>query len=186
MSAPSPLWADAREVLSEWTAPDSHQEALRQRFLAHLATHADALDRACRPAHLTTSALVLSPGHDRVLLTLHAKAGRWFQLGGHTEPGDVSLLGAARREATEESGLRHLRWHPAPVHLDAHPVDFCHPRGTVDHLDVRFVAVAAEATAPVLSAESDDVRWWPVGDLPGDEPSMRALVRLGRRSLQTV
>ena len=39
-----------------------------------------------------------------MLLTLHAKAGQWFQLGGHCEPGDATLAGAATREAAEESG----------------------------------------------------------------------------------
>lgn len=185
MSAPSLLWADAHEVLSRWTAPTPDQEALRRRFVGHLATHVDALDRASAPAHLTASTLVLSPGHDKVLLTLHAKAGRWFQLGGHAEPGDSSLLGAARREAEEESGLRHLSWRLGPVHLDAHPVAFCHPRGPVDHLDVRFVAVAHHGAAAVGSEESHDLRWWPISDLPTDEPSMRALVFLARQALLT-
>ncbi len=36
------------------------------------------------------------PTTEQVLLTLHAKAGRWFQLGGHCEPGDV-LAGRRRR-----------------------------------------------------------------------------------------
>jgi 8-oxo-dGTP pyrophosphatase MutT (NUDIX family) len=185
VSAPSPLWADAHQVLSGWTAPTPAQEALRRRYLGHLDTHGDAMRRSCHPAHLTASALVLSPGHDRVLLTLHAKAGRWFQLGGHTEASDRTLLESARREAEEESGLRHLRWHPAPVHLDAHRVEFCHPRGPVDHLDVRFVAVAPPGAEAVRSDESHDLRWWPAGELPTREPSMRELVGLARRCLET-
>ena len=40
-----------------------------------------------------------------MLLTLHRKVGRWLQLGGHCEPADTTLAGAALREATEESGL---------------------------------------------------------------------------------
>jgi 8-oxo-dGTP pyrophosphatase MutT (NUDIX family) len=184
VSAPSTLWADAHQVLAEWVAPTPAQEVLRRRYLAHLVRHGDAMQRSCHPAHLTASALVLSPDHDRVLLTLHAKAGRWFQLGGHTEHTDPTLLAAARREAEEESGVHGLRWHPTPVHLDAHRVQFCHPRGPVDHLDVRYVAVAPPGAVPVRSEESHEVAWWPAKELPTEEPSMRELVDLARRSLQ--
>ena len=77
------LHAEALALLQGWSAPDAGQEALRRRYVAHLAAHPDAADRGCRPDHLTAGALVVSADHREVLLTLHAKAGRWFQLGGH-------------------------------------------------------------------------------------------------------
>ena len=43
---------------------------------------------------------MLDAAGDAVLLTLHAKARAWFQLGGHCEPGDLTLAGAALREAS--------------------------------------------------------------------------------------
>jgi len=67
-----------------------------------------------------------------------------------------------------------------PVHLDAHRVDFCHPRGPVDHLDVRYVAITSY-DEPVVSDESLEVAWWPIDGLPTDEPSMRELVDLALR-----
>jgi 8-oxo-dGTP pyrophosphatase MutT (NUDIX family) len=114
------------------------------------------------------------------LLNLHAKANRWFAFGGHLEPEDSTLAGAALREATEESGLADLVLDPAPVHLSLHTVDFCNPRGTVRHLDVRFLARLGASTEPVISEESLDVRWFDVDDLPTDEPDMVDLVRLAR------
>ena len=115
--------------LTSWSPPTPGQDALRGRYVAHLVRHPDGLTRRCRPDHLTASTLVLSSDISRVLLTLHAKAQRWFQLGGHTEPGDDSLAGAALREAVEESGISasDLALDPVPVSLDAHAVPFCGP-----------------------------------------------------------
>ena len=171
------LHADAVAVLTGWAPPTEAQHGLRDRYLEHLGTHADGLTKPCFPAHLTASCLVLSPKRDRVLLTLHAKAKQWFQFGGHCEPSDPTLEAAALREATEESGLSSLTLLPGPIHLDAHRVDFCHPRGPVDHLDVRYAAIASYAD-PVVSDESLDVRWWPIDALPTDELSMLELVTL--------
>jgi 8-oxo-dGTP pyrophosphatase MutT (NUDIX family) len=134
--------------------------------------------RDCRPDHLTASTLVLSHDRSRVLLTLHAKARQWFQLGGHCEPGDQTLAAAAAREAAEESGLAGLRLDPVPVQLSEHRVPFCGPDGDTHHLDVRFLAVAAPDAAHAVSEESLDVRWWPVDALPDPEPDLVELVRL--------
>lgn len=174
------LHHEARQLLGGWSAPDAAQEALRAAYVAHLDAHDDATWRSCFPAHLTASTLVLSPDGDEVLLQLHAKAGRWFQLGGHLEAGDASLAAGAQREATEESGLVGLRLDPEPVQLSRHEVAFCDPRGPVDHLDVRFVAVAPADVDPVANDESLALRWWPADRLPTEDPDIADLVALGR------
>lgn len=126
---------------------------------------------------------MLSADGSQVLLNLHRKAQRWFAFGGHIEPEDTTLAGAALREAHEESGLPDLVIDPVPVHLSLHTVDFCNPRGPVRHLDVRFLAHLGEASDPVVSDESLDIRWFGVDDLPTDEPDMVDLIRLARARL---
>lgn len=168
----SSLHADALAVLSTWAAPGAEQERLRRRYVEHLRARPDAMTRACRPDHLTASTLVLSHDRSHVLLTLHAKAQRWFQLGGHCEPGDRTLAGAALREASEESGLADLVVSAAPVQLSEHAVPFCGEpvQGrAVHHLDVRYLAHAPRDAAYAVSDESLDLRWWPVDALPDDE-----------------
>jgi 8-oxo-dGTP pyrophosphatase MutT (NUDIX family) len=171
------LYADAVDVLTHWQAPTDEQELLRASYVTHLRIHPDGLWRSCFPDHLTAGALVLSHDKTHVLLNLHRKAERWFHFGGHLED-DATLAGAARREATEESGLADLHVEAVPLHLSRHPVEFCDPRGTVRHLDVRFLARTGADVEPVVSEESLDVRWWPVDDLPTDEADMVEMIDL--------
>ncbi len=161
--------ASASATLRDWQPPDAGQAALRQAFLGFLAARPDdACDRCCVPGHLTASVVVLDAGGAHVLLTLHPRVGRWIQLGGHCEAADLTLADAALREATEESGIAGLMLDPVPVHLDVHPIT-CSLGQPTRHFDVRFLAQAPAGARPRVSAESIDLRWWPVDALPGDD-----------------
>lgn len=175
----SDLHADALRVLRSWHAPDAAQEQLRRDYVRHLEEHPDGMTRPCPGAHVTAGAVILSADHDHVLLTLHAKARQWFHMGGHCEDGDETLAGAALREAEEESGVAGLELDATPVHLDRHAVAFCGDHGSVDHLDVRFVALAPRGAEHAVSEESLDVRWWPVDALP-DTTDLGDLVAAAR------
>jgi coenzyme F420-0:L-glutamate ligase len=159
------LGASARSLLLSWQPPNRGQDALRQAFLTLLSARPDATARSCVPGHLTASAIVLSADLRHTLLTLHPRVGLWVQLGGHVEDGDESMAAAALREAREESGIDDLRLDPVPVALDIHPIT-CSLGVATRHFDVRFVAIAPEGATPVRSAESTDLRFWPVDALP--------------------
>ncbi|WP_372729836.1 NUDIX hydrolase [Nocardioides sp.] len=175
------LHHDALTHLSAWSAYDDAQEALRARFVEHLERRPDGTQRGCFPDHLTAGVLVLDDSLGHVLLNLHGKAKRWFHFGGHCEDDDPTLAGVALREGLEESGLPGLRLDAEPAQLDAHTVAFCDPRGTVHHLDVRYVALAPVDGAHATSEESLDVRWWPLDALPELEPAMHELIAIARR-----
>ncbi len=173
------LYDDAVDVLTHWQAPTDEQELLRASYVTHLRVHRDGLWRSCFPDHLTAGALVVS--HDRPARAAQpAPQGRALVPLRRSPRGRPTLAAAALREATEESGLDGAASLDAePLHLSRHPVEFCDPRGTVRHLDVRFLARTGADVDPVVSEESLDVRWWPVDDLPTDEPDM--LEMLGQR-----
>ncbi|MGP4051465.1 NUDIX hydrolase [Streptomyces sp. 2A115] len=147
------LYDDAVLVLKGY----EDQEELRQAYLDHLEAHPDGIWKACTAGHITASALVIDPEHGRVLLTLHKKLRMWLQMGGHCEPEDVSLQGAALREATEESGIAGLTLlHGGPVRLDRHPI----PPPCNCHFDVQYAVVAAPGAVQEISDESLDLRWF--------------------------
>lgn len=174
------LHRDAVRVLGEWAAPDEPQEKSRIEFLEHLAVHTDGMWRECVPGHLTASTAVLDPSGTKVLLTLHRKLKMWLQLGGHCEPGDLTLAGAALREATEESGIEGLVQLPEPVSIDRHLVP-CHPGGSF-HYDVQYTAIAPHGAQERISDESDALAWFPIDALPAQTDD--ALRRLVARSVQ--
>ncbi|MFI5930184.1 NUDIX hydrolase [Micromonospora sp. NPDC051543] len=177
------LHADAVALLEGWQPTSSASAEARDRTLAFLAAGPIAMSRQHRPGHVTASALVLDPTGARVLLCLHAKFGRWVQLGGHCEPVDRTLVGAALREATEESGITGLRIDPAPIDIDVHEVQ-C--QGGSRHYDIRFAVVAPADAVEQVSDESEALGWFPPDGLPEPlaggtkqlvEPALAALRR---------
>lgn len=177
------LHTDAVRVLRGWAPPGDDQARLREEYLEHLAAHPDGVAKAGPPAHLTASCIVLDASGEQALLTLHKRAGEWFQFGGHLEPGDASVWAAARREAREESGIDDLEPLPDPVQLDRHVLVGAFGRCR-EHLDVRYAAVAPAGSMPRVSTESHDVRWWSVDALPGGtRAELAPLVSLAREAL---
>ncbi|MEU9104717.1 NUDIX hydrolase [Streptomyces xanthophaeus] len=153
------LYDDAVLVLKGY----EDQGELRDLYLEHLAAHPDGVYKPCTAGHVTASALVIDPGHGRVLLTLHKKLGMWLQMGGHCEPEDDTLAGAALREAVEESGIASgLALVPGgPVRLDRHPI----PAPCNWHLDVQYAVLAPAGAVAEISEESLDLRWYPYAEV---------------------
>ncbi|MCC3270033.1 NUDIX domain-containing protein [Arthrobacter gengyunqii] len=159
----------------------------RDEYLRFLNETGDAaLRRAGGPEHVTGSCFVFSPGFDRVLLCFHRKGQFWVQFGGHLEPQDATVAEAAQREAREESGIDDLTLlstvppsvsasetssAPSPVlmDLDLHRLNAGFSCSA--HWDVGYAAVVSPDAAVSVSDESEDVRWFPVDNLPAQVPA---------------
>ncbi|MGA4791733.1 NUDIX hydrolase [Nocardia sp. AB354] len=161
------LHASATELLENWKPATHPEQSVREAMLAFLGSAPRGCLREHAPGHITASAVVFSHDEREVLLTLHPRVGRWIQLGGHCEPGDETVVDAALREATEESGIAGLQVEPGLYGAQAHPIT-CSLGVPTRHLDLLFKIRAPRGALPVRSAESTDLRWWPVDALPAD------------------
>jgi 8-oxo-dGTP pyrophosphatase MutT (NUDIX family) len=184
------LHRSATDILTDWKAPDPHQDSLRHTLLAFLAAAPRGCLRECEAGHITASAIVVNAARTHVLLTLHPRVGKWIQLGGHCEETDATVTDAASREAREESGIADLTVSPELVQVHTHPIT-CSLGVPTRHLDLRFAAFAADGPGGTLPAivrsdESVDLAWWPIDALPEntEHPSIPALIdaALGNRS----
>ncbi|WAP53010.1 NUDIX domain-containing protein [Arthrobacter sp. ATA002] len=152
--------------------PESEQRNEYLRFLDEFG--AAALQRDGGPEHVTGSCFVFSPGFDRVLLCFHRKGQFWVQFGGHLEPKDATVAEAAQREAREESGIGGLILlfpdsFPVLMDLDRHQL--AGGFSCSAHWDVGYAAVVSPDAGVSVSDESEDVRWFPVDDLPARVPA---------------
>lgn len=148
-----------------------------------LAPLSDALDhnsdltsRSTFTGHVTCSALVCDP-NGRILHIRHNALNTWLRPGGHLEPEDTTLTGAALREVTEETGI------PAealtlvdetPIDIDVHPIPANPSKGEPEHqhFDVRFAFTTASAPAVTLQDEEvHDFAWLPAAEI---EPAVLA------------
>ncbi|CCM63831.1 MULTISPECIES: NUDIX hydrolase [Candidatus Microthrix] len=144
--------------------------AHRRNILVFIDEHPDAAHRSCAEAHLTGSAVIVSADGTRALMMLHAKVGRWLQMGGHAD-GNTNLASVALREASEESGIDGLRILLPAIDVDAHTIS--HPQdGCHDHLDLRFLVLAPEGAVERRNAESHELRWVAADEVGLLEPAV--------------
>ncbi|MFI0777662.1 NUDIX domain-containing protein [Streptomyces sp. NPDC021212] len=151
-------------------------------LLAVLDGPADPSSRATLPGHVTCSAVVID--RDRRVLHLgHKVSGQLLASGGHIEGSDRSLLAAALREVSGETGIHsgHLCLTPqflgAPIDIDVHHIDADPAKGEPahEHYDFRFAFyLTTEQRRPLARQDQGvrDAQWLPFSDVRS--PRLRA------------
>lgn len=150
-------------------------------ILDTLAKGFDFTSRRRFPAHVTAGVVLLDE-KDRVLQIKHGVLGTWLTPGGHCEPEDKSLAGAALRELAEECGVNpedveRIGGEDAlPVHIGVHsiPANDARNEPLHHHFDFRFAFRALPGFAVRLNHEASDLRWIPYAEVAlahlGDHP----------------
>jgi 8-oxo-dGTP pyrophosphatase MutT (NUDIX family) len=137
------------------------------------------------PGHFTASAFVLAPDRAELLLIHHAKLGLWLQPGGHIEPSDETVQGAARREVLEEVGIAELDLeHHGLFDVDVHLIPARKDALAHEHFDARYL-FRARTRAFAASDEVKGAKWSSLDAIESsgtDESVLRAVRKLQRRS----
>lgn len=142
------------------------EAALLAEPLRLLAQGEGLASRRCLPMHVTVGALLTRGGE--VLLIGHRAYGILLQPGGHLEPGDSTLLGAALRELVEETGIDPATVSPAspvPVYVEYGLVPARPERDEPEHghLDLGYAFTTARGdVGRMQESEVTSAAWYPL------------------------
>lgn len=163
--------------LADYVPTNDRERGMVAEVITFLHAHDDAFERAQTAGHITASAWIVDETRTYALLTHHRKLDRWVQLGGHAD-GDTDVRRSALREALEESGLRSVRLaNPAIYDVDVHEIPARGDEPAHKHYDIRFAFIADRDEPLVVSEESHDLAWRPIGqlDVAGVDESVRRM-----------
>ena len=153
------------EDIEKYVPFNEQEERDRQLILSCLRRFDDVYTRDNNPAHMTASAWVVNPAHDKALMVYHNIYNSWSWLGGHAD-GERDLAAVALREVREESGLECVRLASKDIFsLEVLTVDGHVKRGKYVsshlHLNVTYLIEADDAQKLSIKAdENSGVKWF--------------------------
>ncbi|MFY0652954.1 MAG: NUDIX hydrolase [Cyclobacteriaceae bacterium] len=155
-----------------------------------LLSYPNCYERSLTFGHITASAWITNKSLNKVLLLHHAKLDRWLQPGGHAD-GDEDVIAVAKKELTEETGLRSLRLYNKKIFdLDIHTIPERKGIPEHDHYDVRFHFIAKYPEEISKNDESHELKWIPNDEVLGlvdhEESFERMLSKNEERRLKLV
>ena len=158
--------ADIVDALSAYLACYPDEAVSLSEPVTRLAQGSDFASRRNFSMHVTVGALLVRSGE--VLLVDHLAYGIHLQPGGHLEPTDSTLIGAAVRELVEETGVDPTKLHPAsqiPVYVEYGRVPARPAKDEPEHFHLDFGYSFVTTQADVGRIQESEVRgaaWHPL------------------------
>ncbi|MCM3920298.1 NUDIX domain-containing protein [Frankia sp. AiPs1] len=163
--------SDIARALSTYIERYPDEATLLAEPLLLLSQGRGFASRRTLPMHVTAGALLVrSDGHGgaEILLIEHRAYGITLQPGGHLEPTDTTLIGAAVRELTEETGVDPDTVIPAsqtPAYIEYGQVPARPTKDEPDHyhLDIGYAFTTAYAeVGRIQESEVHGAAWYPL------------------------
>lgn len=149
---------EVQQLISKYPYNDTNKELT----LLFLGASDDFWSKNNLTGQLTASCWVIDQSRTKALLTHHLKLNDWFQLGGHIEASDKTILEACIRELKEESGLTQFKLLSSKIFdIDVHKIPLS-KKGIPEHFhfDLRFLFEANENEEIKFDiSESNEVAW---------------------------
>lgn len=157
--------AGALSVYLEMHPEESEQLSEPMRLMRQGENFAS---RRSFPLHVTVGALLVRNGAE-ILLVDHLAYGIVLQPGGHLEPEDMTLIGAAVRELVEETGIRPddvVLTSQVPAYVEFGEVP---PRAVKDepahfHLDIGYSFSTQADIGDIQESEITGASWYPLAE----------------------
>lgn len=164
------------DELYDYNPFNNQEQEDKLAFNYFLDNSDDVLSRNNLYGHLTTSALVLTPDHKKMLMVHHNIFGGLIYPGGHAD-GIADLLSVALREVNEETGLTVSPLNDGKLFsIQALPIEGHIKKGKYVpshiHYDFVYLMEAKEKDIEkirVLESENSKVAWVPLEDSYGEE-----------------
>ncbi|MBO0454845.1 NUDIX hydrolase [Candidatus Enterococcus murrayae] len=151
--------------------PFTSQEAADKKiFLERLQFQDHLLTRENPEYHFSSSAWVVNPTYDKVLMVYHNIYQSYSWTGGHAD-GCEDLLQVAQKELEEETGLKEYRLiYEGLFAFDILPVNAHYKNGQFvkahHHINTTYLFMAEEnQTLRIKEDENSDVKWLAVSDI---------------------
>ncbi len=173
---------EALNLLESYSPVNEEEKKAHDFIKAFVAEHQQYWSRETLRGHLTASAWVTDIQRSQAVLLHHKKLNIWVQPGGHIDADDETLIAASIREATEETGLTHLRMvSPEIFDVDVHSIP--ERKGTPEHLhlDIRFWFEVDNMDLQI-SDESNELKWLTRSEIES-KTNEESVLRMVRKSL---
>lgn len=169
-----PVAISNEEILSTIAAyleryPDEEEQLAEPLRLLSSGMDIDFTSRRNFQLHVTIGALLVRDEAE-ILLVEHLAYGILLQPGGHLEPTDTTLVDAAVRELTEETGIDASTVtcvSPVPVYIEHGPVPARPQKDEPEHFhfDIGFAFATADGdVGHIQESEVTGAGWYPLGE----------------------